>query len=525
MYTINYNLSASARKESLLNAPIYVISSVKATLDILKRKLGFYENLCSSFNIDKAPSFETLKSILESIDGDDQEFKYLFKLWNGNQFAFIECFKSLALSDFKHSILNNKDIPINIKRGAFLYFVVTYYTDETNMRIIKDSTLSSAFQYAFSSDNCIDNECSCNLLRLFLSYIVNHNSRLNRNKVYKDNKDIFSKGVSLKKVLDALSQFRRNGRKVYGKEKFAELFDRIFYDDIDAFDYFITCSKNTDLKKGEQKLFGKKYDFTEELNIYFDSHILNNEQISHLNSIRLYYNTNARYFLDDVKKHFEFFSSTIPENSHPLTYRIKIFHSTPESDLFSDKDYTLNYTFNNNSIIKNVFDRVNQTIKTITEFYINVVINIYPPIRYCDESHFALDGVFHYDDLISKHITYIEKIRQAILSKKLHFEIQFEKEAIFIENTQPKFNKIDQFKALADINARFIFWIEKYIQLFNNTYNEIKVKAFEMDEVMDSHSYSTRKSFRILLDKIKKIKDSDFRDFTTKIETTNASTN
>ena len=516
IYNVNYNLSASARKESLLSAPIYVISSVNATIEILKRKLEFYETICNSFNIDKAPSYDILKSILESIDNDDQEFKYLFKLWNGNQFAFIECFKSLALSEFKHSILKSNNITINIKRGAFLYFIVNYYIDDENKRIVRDSTLSAAFQYAFTNDNCSEDECACNLLRMFLTYIVSHNSQLNRNKIYADNKDIFSKGVSFKQVLDDLTQFKRNGKIVYDKEMFKELFDRIFYDDIDAFDYFITCAKNTELKKGGKTLFGKKYDFSEELNIYFDNPELSHQQKTHLNDIRLYYNTNARYFLNDVKKHFEFFSSTIRENNHPLSYRIKIFHTKHESDLFNDMEYTFIYNFNNNEILRNVFERVRQTVKTVTEFYTQVVIYTHPPIKYCKESYFALDGVFHFDDLISKHITYIEKIRQSILNRKLDFEVQHNMNATFVGADV----EIEE-KILADLNGRFIYWIEKYIVLFNITYEEIKEKALELDKGMDSHSYATRKSFRILLNKIKKIKESNFTDFTTKIETSN----
>jgi len=515
MDSIQYNPSAAARKEHLLRSPLYIISSVNATIDILKKKIVFYDTICREFNIEKNKSYEILNAILKSIDNDDKEFKYLFKLWNGNQFAFVESFKSLIHSDFKHSILEMQDLSINIKRGAFLYFIVKYYIGNGDRRVLRNSTLSAAFQYAFTNEDSTIGS-SCNLLRLFLAYIINHNRRLNRNNVYRDNEDIFNRGVSFKKVLDSITRFKVGGEVVYNKEKFKELFERIFHDDIDAFDYFITCSKETEFKNGEIMLSNKKYDFSKELDLYFDNKKLDEKQISHLNSIRLYYNTNSRYFLRDIKRHFEFFSSTIQDNIHPLSYRLKIYNCKPEDGLFSNMKYVFSYTFNNDIFLKNVFNKVENTIKTVTDFYLNSIIRIFPPKQYCKESYFALDEVFLYDDLISKHITYIEKVRWAILNNTIPFEIQDEKNAVFFNSDETTIKK----KALADINGRFIYWIEKYINLFNSTYYLIETASLDIDCEMDNHSYQTKKSFKVLKTKIEKIKKSDFEDFTTIIETT-----
>lgn len=515
MYTVNYNLSSNYRRDNLLNAPIYVLSSVNATIDILKRKLEFYEELCDSFYIEKSPTFSTLKSVLECFDNKDNEFKHIFKLWNGNQFAFVECFKSLSLSNMDHSIIINPNISINIKRGAFLFYVIKYYCSGKDYRVIRESTLSAAFQYAFTNETGDKNNHTCNLLRLFLSFIINHNQKLNRQQYYiENNKDIFNKGVSLKNIFDKLTDFKKDGTIVYNKAMFKELFERIFYDDIDAFDYFITCAKNTDLGSDSGKQLGKKYDFSKELDIYFDNDIYNPKQENYLNSIRIFYNTNAKYFLNSVKKHFEYFSSSISQEAHPLSYNIKIFNSIPENDLFDDFEFQFTYTFNNNSILENVYNNLKQTIDITIDFYSSVVYPIYPPLQYCNESNFALDGVFFYDDVISKHITYIEKVRQGILSGNLKFEFQRNLDTTFIISDA---NKIDP-DVLANISGRFIYWIEKYIKLFYSSFEKICDCSKSNGNPMDAHSIATRSSFRLLNNKIRAIKESNFTDLTTKIE-------
>jgi hypothetical protein len=488
----------------------------------MNKKLDFYNELCYTFNVTKSPNYSILKSILESFNHDDNEFKYIFKLWNGNQFAFVECFKSLSLSSVDHAILTNKNISINIKRGAFIFYVVKYYTSSKEYRVIRDSTLSAAFQYVFSSESYETNESKCNLLRLFLSFIINYNQKLNRQKGYIENsRDVFNKGVSFKLVLDKITEFKRGNEIVYNKTMFNELFTRIFYDDIDAFDYFITCAKNTDIGTGQDKLFGKKYDFSKELDIYFDNDVLNSQQENYLNSIRLFYNTNSRYFLNSIKKHFEYFSAVLSQNAHPLSYNVKIFNSKPESELFDDFEFQFEYNFNNNLIFENVFMRVKQAVDNTINFYLSVVFNTYPPVPYCTESNFALDGNFLYDDIISKHITYIEKVRQGILSGKIEFEFQQNLETKYVKSDATKINS----KVLANINGRFIYWIEKYIRLFNSSFEQISNKAKANDEKMDEHSIATRTSFRILQAIIRSIKESNFTDFESKIETKNESNN
>jgi hypothetical protein len=354
------------------------------------------------------------------------------------------------------------------------------------------------------------------LLRLFLSYIINYNEKniKNGNENYEAG-TVLDKGISLKEILDKFTQFKLNGEIVYNKELFQDLFSKLFHDDIDEFDYFITCIKSTDIRIKDEIFFGKKYDFTEELDLYFKYFKTDESKLQSLKSVRIYYNINSKYFINYIKKHFEFFSCYIQDNSRPLTYNIKVYKTQPVSNLFSDSRFTFNYTINNSENINQVFQRVENTLHSITQFYVNAILPVYPPIEYCKKSNFALNDSFHFDDLISKHVTYIEKVRQHLLNGSIPFSYQKDNSIEFVNSNISEI----PIEILQNINGLFIFWIEKYMKLFFSIFSEIKQSAKNYNKKMDYHSKSTKKSFKYLMTLIQKIKSSNFKDFITKVET------
>lgn len=515
IYHLNHNPSSKDRRQELMNAPVYPLSSVKLTHKIILKKLEFYEKICQSFNITASSYLDSLKTIINSFYHSQDDYTYIFKLWNGNHHAFNRVFASIILNKSDISILTNSNVSTNIKRGIFIYYITKSYVKDSNLQINTFSTLSSVFQYTFTSELCKNKNCKCNLLRMFLSYIINHNTQYRKPKEHVNkNLDIFNKGVSFREVLDELTQFKSNGMLVYNKDMFIELFKKIFHDDIDVFDFLIISYKNTDIEK-PIKRFGKKYDFSSDIELYF-KYIddKTNSELDKLDSIKLYYNSNSEYLLNPFKKNFEFSSSSIPEGVNPLSQNLKVFQSKKEI-LFYDIDFEFEYTFNNNEILKSVFNKIENTINSITEFYLESVFNIYPPLEYCNNSFFALNKVFHYDVLISKHITYIEKVRQAFIFNQINLECQIENLSSF----ESLFFKQMQNKAKSNLNGRFIYWLHRYIQLFNTNFNRISTLSKLNNYEMDEHSKRTKNSFKDLQNKIDKIKKSKFLDFTTKVET------
>jgi len=515
MVTIK-NHSAKERNYELLSAPVYALSSVNNTNDIIRRKLNFYEGISVFFNFEKSPNFYFLKSILDSYHlNADRNDKHIAKLWNGNSFIFSKCFYYLCHNtDIKFTeddlkALNN-DTYRNILRGIFVHYVVKFYCDEANELFINNTTLFEAFQYIFKKE--IDDKI-CNLLRLFLSYVINYNDKNKRqNSAVKSNSDIFIKGVGLYDILEELSKLKNSDNKpVYDKEKYIDLFDNVFYSEIDSLDYFIICVKKTNNNQGNHLI--KTYDFTKELELFFDEKKSDTLKKIQLNQVRVYYNSNAKVFLNIVKRNFEVFSViTKNELSSPLPINIEIYPRIEEKEKFDRK---FQFGFNKDSILKNVFNAVNDIVKSTVDFYVLHMHKVYSPQQYIQDSYFtdsnSKDASFLFDSIIANHITYIEKVRQLVINQKIEYEF---KDSINSDFQSNKTNIIPS-KILADINAHFIYWIEKYIKLFEYAYYEIRTNTGEID----SHSektFSMFQQFKKLIDE--KIKKSNYNDFSTKIE-------
>jgi hypothetical protein len=518
MFHLNYNPSANSQKQALLSAPLYRISSIKHAHKIVRKKLDFYDTLCQAFSIEQAKAVNYLQSLISAIEtGDSTDNSTIFRLWNGNHYAFVEWLKTISISDNDYYITTNNKIPNYIKLGTLIFHIVNYYTRNRAYHLIPESSIVSAFQYSFTLEDCDDNDlCRCNFLRLFLSYIINYNENnpLSKNDSRFEAGTVIDKGVSLKELLDKFSQFQVNGNPIYSKDNFNELFSRIFLDDIDEFDYFITCVKNTDIHINNSTFFGKKYDFSEEIDLYFKYYKSDTSKLQSLNSIKIYDNQNSKYFLNKIKKHFEFYSCYLIDDSVPLSFNLKVIRSIPEKEVFDDIEFEFNYIVNNLTYVKTVYGKVAKTMKAITRFYINYILAIYPPTEYCNSSYFALNKSFHFADLISKHITYLNQVRLNVIGGNIPFEYQKDLTSQYVKSTDLEV----PLEIIQNINGRFIYWIEMYINLFYENFKTIKEAAIKIDKQMDKHSKNTRKEFDKLMEQIRAIKNSNFTDTSIKIE-------
>jgi hypothetical protein len=497
------NISAKERRKELLSPQVYCFTAANSTCEIFRRKLDFYKELCDEFHMENSPNLVKYRNIMTCFERKDTDSTYISKLWNGNLFAFIECLIHIQEFDFLKHINYTGYTPAlgYLKQGAFLYYTVkNYFTNNGHLGI--NSPLGSAFLYSFTKRE----GDMCNLLRLFLSYVINKNENDNkgRNRI-ENNEELFNRGVGLKDVLDELTKFKDDkGECVYKKKLFTEMFKTIFHDEVDTFDYFITCVRNNKITYQGRDFCGKKYDFSKELDIYFNPNISIQDK-EKINFFKIYNNTNAKYYLNTVKKHYAFYSASLQSESHPLFCDIIIYEYKGSTSPNLFRDYNFTYGFNKYIVLNEVYRNVKQTTLKTVEFYIKSVYPVYPPKKYCGESGLALNSKFFYCDLISKHITYIEYVRQSFVNKYILFtcvgSIDMSDEKIY-----------------TDINAYFVYWIDRYILLFNQLYYKMADAVGGVDK-LDRESVATWKSFDILKEYIEKIKNSRFTDFNTQITT------
>jgi len=516
-YIMYQNPSQSARKnyDTLLNAPQYDIQSGNVSIGILSKKMIFYEKLCNHLDIVPSSKLNICKNLLrifnkkiKTTNPKDYD-KATSKLWNGNISTFSKCLNHIVQTASPRSsdLIINNSVETFIKRGIYFHQITQYYYSV-------DATYS-AFRNAWNSETSESKQC--NLLRLFLSIVINSCSKENNGLTDKN-------GASLLEIFQTLSTIKnKDGSSCYNKKSFEDMFKN-FEGDIDEFDYFITCVKNTDIvdEFGNRKL-GKKYDFSKELNIFFDNVNLTNKHKAELDSVRVFANPNAFYFLNTIKRHFEFASCLANSDKkvddiRPLPTKFQIFACPHEwvrsfKNGKSEENVIVKYSFNNRKFLKHTFDRINNIATDIVNFYISNIMNKYPPLEYCS-SKLALNKRFFHGDIISKHIEYIEKVRYGIINKQIPLTIQK-------NNTSLTINLIDEKelnKILRDINVHFVYYICKYISLYNQLHDNIEKSALQMNKKMDYWSNSTRDSFNKLSVKIENIIKSDFKDFKTKIE-------
>lgn len=528
MHSLTPNPSVQDRIErELIDAPKYVINSKELSLSILLKKIEFYEKLCLNFDIQKNERSDIFKEVIKSFKDEleNLEEKSISRLWNGNNIAFSNCLVAIlsALSDNELKVLANKNTNYSIKRGILFYYITKYYSNLNQETA--NSPLFAGFRYVWDVNA---NEGKCNLLRLFLSYIINSEGYEN----IKNNSDLYGNGVGLYDILNAFSLLG------YHEKDFESLLE-IFNFDIDTFDYFISCFKQVNLEVGtNNEKLGKRYDFLKEFTLFFSKKELTRDDIANLNHIRLYANPNALFFLDIIKKHFEFMSF-FSGSLHPLLSLMQInkisskeritftnyktiieFNNTKPfkaesieiegiyKNIQEEKEllkYDKLICLNNEEYLSKTYLKIEELTKHTVLYFLKTFSLKYTPKQYCEATKFTLNKRFLYADIISKHINYIENVRYEIIQKRISFE------------KSSNCDSLQEIDIMKNINMIFIYWIEKNINLFFILYALIDNNIPK--ESMDEHSVSVYHSFERLSAIIDDIKKKDFLDFDTKINT------
>lgn len=513
---IFYQGSETERSRHITETPNYALTTVKKSSEILEKKINFYLHLLSSTGI---KPFIGLNGLIKSINcyenHTDSEFSYILKLWNGNKTAFNRFLFYLAYKGQEfNQLFDNDDLWNSIKRGISIHLVIDYFRVTTNQD--NTSSFSKAIAYSIHSHAKDTKSGRCNLQRLFISYIIN-------NQKFDDitnNENILLNGISLESILNSISSFKKkNGEGYYLVDDFIELFEALFFENIDKWSHMVICTLN--LKSSETSSIKRKYDFREIIHKYFQG----DTELLKLKDIKFYTNSNAKYFILNVKRHFEYFAASIFSNPLPLPLRLKFINIETQFTFHiydRDSNYIMkrkilkgNYNLSNIEFIKKTIDKIEESCNSTVDFYINAIMKFSDPKDYCETSGFAINNSFYFEDVISRSIHYLDDIRHQVLTNKLPIylcEPSTPNSKIDLSNLSKK--KAEQIKISA--NMILINAIQRLFLIFDSQVLKLLNKDSEI-LVPELHLSKTVKAFKRLKTRSNKILKSKFTDFQTRI--------
>lgn len=540
--TFNPSLIDRAGIDKFEMAPVVKISTIKSSFDIIERRLMIYKELCKLKGVRASddPDYRRITRLIKSFRTDKEakeSFKYALRLWNGNRNQFMSYLSSFDSSfDLKEVELAS----LETVKGIFVFYLLKYYFQLGAKDAGVESTLGSIIEYSFNSFPTDHMEERCNLLRMVISLVVN---TLNRGAINQDQiisgsrrvttaEEIKNHGISLLEILSYFDKIKvadpnDSSKRVsaYSESDFQKLFDVLFTTEYDEWSHLFTCYKKSTDQTGVKFLKRKKYDFSSEIQLFFldKSRPTTRER---LDGVRIYYNDNAFFLETNIRRHFEYYALSIMNDGEllpkypklrkmntysPLPY---LFNLTPSSRLVS---YTIEpeelrfeaYDFAGESIIDAVFDRAQKCIAVTTSFFKeNMSDKEFDLVRYCTIPSAALKGKMFFDDLISRHIGYLESIRHDVIHGKIPLRLKVGGQFEPVLNSDPTLLSIRRY-----LNYRFIKAINDYLDLFQKHLYEVSEGAGGLPQTLEA----TRGSFSILRDKIQVIEKSKFLDFKTRI--------
>lgn len=526
--------NASHRERTaVVNAPVIKLTTVKDSINIVKKNLEVYKTIS---NIRKdlldCEEYKRISKLISLFENDleaSRGFNYIMRLWNGNRNQFYKCVRSFKMNEFQYDLIEN--LSLEPVKGIFIHYTIRYFY---NSAIYANPSLKNALDYSFNmaSTNLVNEKC--NLLRLVFSLIINRlNDDISRKRNVESSIDLSEKGISLFEILDHISLIKKNDELIYLESDFIELFDNIFAAEYDEWGQFLTCSKKEEYKNGEGNIcLRKKYDFSIEINEFFTNK--NKSQVKkRLDTVRLFYNDNALFFENSIRRHFEYMAYTVYEelpdkydgllgysiNQKALPELVKVYKLPKirhHNFIVGERDigYMQEYSSISESVIEKVLEKVEKCLSVTTRFYFEAMTHDrFKPTNYCSLSSVALNGRFYFADLISKHIGYLEDIRFDIINELLPIEeivIDSQKESLVALKSNTK--------AMKDINMVFVKAIVSYLNIFNTHYKTIRKVVYDRNDEMPDMLKRTHNAFNVMMKKAESIISNDFELTNTRIQ-------
>lgn len=202
---------------------------------------------------------------------------------------------------------------------------------------------------------------------------------------------------------------------------------------------------------------------------------IHTEQVTSCESTEIFITKAGHEYLNFIATHFEFYNIRVVK-------RRKTYYAlfSPQSCQKSSKN---EYEYNFQETITDVCEIVDQCCKNMSDYYNQYMRNRFPDIEKYMKSHFVYGdaNVLHGERIIHTHIRYIDNYRLYLLNSKN--------------------SNIDK----EEVNKYLVEFIEEYIQI-GEKYSVILTRV------------STDKLFPAFKTKIEQIKNSGYKDFTTRID-------
>ncbi len=503
-----YNISDSQEKytpQCMMDINYFRMNSTNFTSDILSKRLNFANELFYVLNRKLPPGYNFLK-LLAQIDkhkSDLDKTKSIFSLWNGDKKVFIDNIVNqwyLILSDkylshekemldcFHTNHLNSK----YLLKGIYIYLFLTLL--ENNSKA-KNKLLNTIFKYKR------ENKKGKSIRRFMLNYVINESEDKDKPLLIHD---IGSKGVGLFELLNSTNDFikkinKKEGRQIYLSNSIENFIKDSYSEKIDYFAQLLTIYKSQIIDINGVKANTLYYNLDKELDDYkTKSYDYNRER---LDEIRLFNNNNAAFITGDLMSHFELFSFSLShdENCKNLSIKKPLFFSVNKKeniDIIRDvSDFELF------DIIEKVYENVDTSINKIVDFYINNIIDSFPPSKFIKNKFLSLFdkelkvGDFQFRLIIRRHISYLDGFRLSILDESI-------------------FNLPLNHKKM--INSYITNIIIKYIDLYKYNYFKIynylfkKTNHIKKKTILDSN-YNVLERYRLNAKKV--LLDNENNDF------------
>ncbi len=482
--------------EIMNNFELYKIGSVKESQEILGKRLSFYRKICDHVGKVKQGHYATfLDAFISSTKRSsnntkfDLELSNISRLWNGNREFFHHIDTDVRVISLNDKIERLGDHGVYISKGAFLNYFFDQFINHS-----QNNSLASLFNYFFRSGQEEIGRKRCNLKRLLLNIVISECKEFENRRV--DNfKDLDVKGASLLDVLETLDKLNTNDLgDNYDIEEIKMLFRRIFHNRIDAWGHVLTCTKEAELQELRDNSHGSYINLDSEVTDFFKLKAMKMDSPERmkleesLREVRLFYNDSAYYMAKSIFSHFEYFSISDLKVTKPksLLLTARLLNSPDDDEL----------VFEFQGLIDRVFNRTKQCLEATVHFYNTNLVDVFSLGEY-EKGQFALSDKFFFDEVITKHISYIDDFRLAIGNS-----------SILIEQDHQEYIRVTEIA-----NTYLIAMIGEYLYLFDTLTKQVKQRNSSA-AFFDTNLEKTQGAFKILYEKIHGIHSGKYLPFT-----------
>jgi hypothetical protein len=267
----------------------------------------------------------------------------------------------------------------------------------------------------------------------------------------------------VKLYIEQVNEKALDGNPFYSFEEVEEYFAELCGLKSDHFAHLFVFYKDQ-IIVNEAEEYSNIYDLNDEILLFKEQGVSCKAE---LNKIRIFHNDSAAYISDSLLTSFELYSFTIHK---PEFLNLPLLFVMKKKDGISVVNHESQFVFYN--IINDVYKNVEDIMNNMVDFYISVLISLFPPDKFpCDpifsKQYFIpgkrgerdkIEGDFQFLMTISRHITYIQYFRQIVL--------KYSDRIIELNAAEKKI-----------ANVYLLYILKKYFSLYLDNYKKIDEKS------------------------------------------------